>query len=491
VTLFRTKSILRLILIGFVVITVPLIVALVTAAFYVDRLAKHGQRSVLEAAAATQASRMLVEHAIAMERSARQFQVLNDAALLDVYRDRHVQFQQLAHDMLRQLPPGAGPRGTIEDMISREQMVYARLADARASPASIAAAIEAFPAINAASRAILADSSQRITESVNEMQRLATRAQGLLLWETLGLIPAALVFMLFFAALVIKPLGQLHRAIRRLGDGQFATGISVSGPDDLRELGSRLEWMRRRIVALENQKAMFLRHVSHELKTPLTSIREGSELLSEQLVGRLNGEQAEIAGMLRQNSLRLQKLIEDLLSFSMLTRDALRLKAERLALDDLIREVAAGYSIVTRAKSVALELALERVEIEGDRDKLKTVVDNLISNAVKYSPAGGCITISLASRSGSAVIDVRDQGPGIAPEERERVFDAFFQGRAKAGGPIKGSGLGLSIAREFVHLHDGAIEVVDEGAGAHLRVSLPRVIERDASRTGAARADAV
>jgi two-component system sensor histidine kinase GlrK len=195
--------------------------------------------------------------------------------------------------------------------------------------------------------------------------------------------------------------------------------------------------------------------------------------------------------MLRQNSLRLQKLIEDLLSFSMLTRDALRLKAERLALDDLIREVAAGYSIVTRAKSVGLELALERVEIEGDRDKLKAVVDNLISNAVKYSPSGGRIAVSLASRDGSAVIDVSDQGPGIAPEERERIFEAFFQGAsAKAGGPIKGSGLGLSIAREFVRLHGGAIQVVDEDTGAHLRVSLPRA-GREAPRAIAARADAL
>jgi two-component system sensor histidine kinase GlrK len=491
VTLFRTRSILQLILIGFVVVTVPLIVALITSAFYVDRLAKYGQRSVLEAMAATQSSRMLIEHAVAMERSARQFQVLNDQALLDVYRDRHAQFQLVAHDMLEQLSLAPNQRDAIVDMVSREQMVYARLTDANPTPGAIAAALDAFPVISASGRAILADSSQRIAESVNEMQGLANRAQNLLLWETMALIPAAIGLVLLFATLVIKPLGQLHRAIRRLGDGQFSEEITVSGPDDLRQLGGRLEWMRRRILTLESQKAMFLRHISHELKTPLTSIREGSELLNEQLIGRLNADQAEIAGMLRHNSLRLQKLIEDLLSFSMLTRDILRLRPERLALDELIREVAAAHTVAARAKSVELELALEPVMLDGDRDKLRTVIDNLFSNAIKYSPVNGRVSVALATLGDAAIIGVRDQGPGVARDERERIFDAFYQGRARSSGPIKGSGLGLSIAREFVHLHRGTIEAMAASGGAHFRVTLPGVIPAAAARAFPVQADAV
>jgi two-component system sensor histidine kinase GlrK len=490
VTLFRTRSIFQLILIGFVVVTVPLIVALVTAAFYVDRLAKHGQRSVLEAVADTQSSRMLIEHAVAMERSARQFQVLNDRALLDVYRDRHAQFQQLAGDMEKRLAPGTTRRDAIEDMVTREQMAYARLTDPRPAPGSIAAALEAFPAIDASARAVLADNSRRIAESINEMQRLATQAQNLLLWETMALAPAAIVLFVLFAGLVIKPMQQLHRAIRRMGDGQFSKEIEIGGPNDLRELGSRLEWMRRRIVSLEHQKTTFLRHVSHELKTPLASIREGSELLREQLVGRLNAEQAEIVGMLRHNSLRLQKLIEDLLSFGLLTRDVLRLNSERLLLDELIREVATDHTVAARAKSIRMDLQLERIQLEGDRGKLKTVMDNLFSNALKYSPIEGRITVSARRHDDSAIIDVLDQGPGVAREEREKIFDAFYQGRTRSSGPVKGSGLGLAIAKEFVRLHRGSIDVMDCEAGAHFRVTLPCTAEPGISRVLTAAADA-
>ena len=469
-TFFRTRSILQLILVSFIVVTVPLIVALVTAAIYVDRLSKHAQRSVFETVAATQSSRMLVEHLTAMERSARQFQVLGDRALLEVYSERHALFLQIARD-LQELSPSQ--REAIEAMAARERRIRDLLIDTNPDATAIGAAIESFPVINSAARGILAESSNLVGESVSEMQRLARRAQNLLFWQTMSLIPLALILVMLFTSLIIKPMRRLHQAIRRLGDGLFTEEIAISGPNDLRELGERLEWMRRRILTLENQKLMFLRHISHELKTPLTTIREGSELLNEQLVGTLNAEQAEIASMLRHNSLRLQKLIEDLLSFSILERDAMRVKREQVALDQVIREVIAGYRLMARSKAIELSAHVEPVGLIGDRDKLRSVVDNLISNAVKYSPVGGCITVSLTSRSGSAVIDVQDEGPGVDEDERDRIFNAFYQGRARASGPIKGTGLGLSITREFVQLHHGSIQVIAEDRGAHFRVSLP------------------
>ncbi len=469
---FRTRSILQLILISFVVVTVPLIVALVTAAVYVDQLARHGQRSVFEAVTATQSSRMLVEHIIAMERSARQFQVLNDPALLEAYRDRHLQFQLIANELSR-LSRDTAQQAAVENLAAREMMLFERLSDDRPNPVALSAAVESFPSINASARAILGESSQLISEGVNEMQRLASRAQKLLFWQTMGLIPVVLVLTALLVVLVIRPMRRLHQAIRRLGDGHFDEEIMVGGPNDLRELGSRLEWMRRRIQMLENQKLLFLRHMSHELKTPLTTIREGSDLLNEQLVGKLNPEQMEIAHMLKQNSLRLQKLIEDLLNFSALDRTTLRINAEPIALDQLIRSIATGYKLTAKARSIEMRLKLEPFVIDADREKVGSIVDNLISNAVKYSPARGVIDIALARRNGSAVMDIQDQGPGIDLDERDMVFDAFYQGRAQSSGPVKGSGLGLSIAREFVNLHHGTLEIIDDVPGAHFRLTLP------------------
>jgi two-component system sensor histidine kinase GlrK len=472
VAFFPTRSILQLILLGFVVVAMPLVIALITAAVNVDRLTTHSERSMLEAVNATQSSRMLVEHVTAMERSARQYQVLNDRALLDAYSARRKQLQ-LTVGELQRLDLKGVQRESIDTLIALEGAAHQRLDDPASGPADISAAIENFPAINAAAREILSESSQLIGERVGEIQQLAERARRLLLWQALTLIPVALLLTVLFTVLIIKPLRQLDQSIRRLGDGRFSEEITVGGPGDLKELGRRLEWMRQRLLELENQKVSFLRHISHELKTPLTTIREGSELLKEQVVGSLNEEQSEIVNMLKQQSLKLQKLIEDLLRFSTLELDSRRMQREPVALDQLIREVTASHKLAARSRSIELSAKLEAVSVTGDREKLRTVVDNLLSNAVKYTPVNGRVQIALARRNGAATIDVADTGPGIDPDERAKIFAAFYQGRARSTGPVKGSGLGLSIAKELIHLHHGTIEIIDGDGGAHFRITLP------------------
>ncbi|QKT04828.1 HAMP domain-containing protein [Ectothiorhodospiraceae bacterium 2226] len=465
---FRSGSILRLVLLGYAAVAVPLMLGLIVAAAYVDQLARHSQVSVFHSANATQASRMLVEHVTALERTARQLHVLGDQGLLEVYESRRAQLHQTIDD-LQGLRPAH--REAIEGLRTREAEAYRQLSSGDA--AQVRAAVEAFGQLNGAARAVLAESSQLIADSVAEMQRLADRTQSLLYWQIWGLIPAALLLGAFFATLIVRPLKRLSGAIRRLGDGDFSGPIAVQGPDDLRALGRHLEWMRQRVVALENQKVNFLRHMSHELKTPLTTIRESSQLLNEGVAGTLNDEQGEIVLVLQESSIRLQRLIEDLLDFSTLELDGPRLQSERVRLDRLVEEVCATHRLASRTHGLDIRCALVEVCAQADRDKLRCVLDNLLSNAVKYSPTGGRIDVSLQLADRGAVIDVRDQGPGIPPEERRGVFEAFFQGSARSNGPIKGTGLGLSIARECVQLHNGTLEVLDADQGAHFRVTLP------------------
>jgi len=119
---------------------------------------------------------------------------------------------------------------------------------------------------------------------------------------------------------------------------------------------------------------------------------------------------------------------------------------------------------------------LKPVIIVGDTEKIRTVIDNLVSNAIKYSPRAGQIEITLAPHSGTAVLDVVDQGPGIAPADRERVFESFYTGKPPADGKVKGSGLGLAIAREYALAHGGRIDVLDRAdgqRGTRFRLSLP------------------
>ena len=113
--------------------------------------------------------------------------------------------------------------------------------------------------------------------------------------------------------------------------------------------------------------------------------------------------------------------------------------------------------------------------LHADKEKLRTVAANLVSNAIKYSPDGGIISLALHPEGDKVVLDVEDAGPGIPPEDRDRIFDWFYQGEHVHRGRVSGSGLGLAIAREFVLAHGGRIEVVDDlAAGAHFRVTLPR-----------------
>ena len=127
-----------------------------------------------------------------------------------------------------------------------------------------------------------------------------------------------------------------------------------------------------------------------------------------------------------------------------------------------------------QSKAQRLTLELDKLTIEVDGEKLFSIVDNLVGNAVKFTPPGGTIAVSARASGGDAVIDVIDSGPGVPAEEREAIFDSFFRGRAKASGRIEGTGLGLAIAREFAEAHGGRIDVLASPRGAHFRVTLPR-----------------
>ena len=295
--------------------------------------------------------------------------------------------------------------------------------------------------------------------------------------QAVALVPAVLLLMIIVVFLISRPIRQIDRAIHRLGDGDFSESANISGPRDLEQLGERLDWLRDRLLELEQGKTRFLQHMSHELKTPLTAIREGADLLREKIVGELNSQQEEIAAILHENSLKLQKLIEDLLNFSILQSRTAALVRTKIELQPLIEEVLAGHKLAILARQIKLETFLQPVSLIGDCDKIRTLVDNLISNAIKYSPENSSLKVSLSAdraNAGSAYIEVTDSGPGIPEVEHERVFEAFYQGKPADQGPVRGTGLGLSIAREYARAHGGDVSVIkSDQAGASLRVALP------------------
>jgi two-component system sensor histidine kinase GlrK len=225
---------------------------------------------------------------------------------------------------------------------------------------------------------------------------------------------------------------------------------------------------------LEEQKTKFLQHVSHELKTPLTSIREGADLLAEGVVGELSAKQLYVAKILLSNSVQLQKRIEDLLDYSALQTEKSILVRHRVELRQILDRVLQEQGLAIMNKSLQIGLDCPDLMIECDESKIRIIVDNLLSNAVKFSPPGSRIDISAKLVRDHIHLDVIDAGSGVDPMDRGNVFDAFYQGRRMPLSHIKGTGLGLSIAREYVLEHGGTIELVGQAdGGAHFRVILP------------------
>src|SRR5262249_3160240 len=180
----------------------------------------------------------------------------------------------------------------------------------------------------------------------------------------------------------------------------------------------------------------------------------------------------------RANTLSLQKLIEDLLT-SPQTKAMEPQTLGPVFLPDVIRRVVKEHKLAALARIVTFEAKLRPATVVADGEKVRTIVDNLISNAIKYSPRSGTIRLNLATEKGFAVLDVIDQGHGVDREDRGHIFDSFYQGKPPTEGRVKGSGLGLAIAREYALAHGGRIEVMDRADGhngAQFRLWLPLAV---------------
>src|SRR6266850_2005320 len=317
----------------------------------------------------------------------------------------------------------------------------------------------------------------RLAATVGELLTLpldAQRAQQKLFWQTLLLVPMTLAVVGVFTYLFGRPIRAIDRAISELGRGTFSRPIAIRGPADLERLAAQLEWLRGRLLDLAQEKNRFLRHMSHELKTPLANIREGTELLMDGAVGELQSSQREVTAILRENGMKLQRLIENLLSFSAWQAKSVGLEVTEFKLRPLVKSVLENQQLTLVAQRVRLDVHIEDLAPLADRGKVRLILDNLLSNAIKFTPRGGTISIHARAEREQLVMDVIDSGPGIPAEERNRIFEAFYQGKTPQGGHVKGTGIGLSVVTEFVNAHSGSIEILEAKAGgAHFRVRLP------------------
>ncbi|MBS0419177.1 MAG: HAMP domain-containing histidine kinase [Proteobacteria bacterium] len=471
----RPKSLSGLMLLGLALIAVPLLVAVLTAALQIRQLADTGQKIVVEGVTAARASQELFSEISSLERTARLYDVLNDSNLLELYRrqDARLTATRIQLERRNQSPTSRKTLGELGDLQRNiGQSVVSMQAGKGAANAS--GMSRRFTELGALADTVAEQSNAQIDTEVAALEAQTQQARRRLLWQAGLLVPLTIIAIIVLTVAVGRPLRQLDRAISELGEGTFSNQIAVAGPHDLERLGGQLEWLRQRLLDLAQERNRFLRHMSHELKTPLANIREGTELLMDGAVGELDSNQREVAGILRENGIKLQRMIENLLSFSAWQTSSVGLEATQFRLRPVVKQVLENQQLTLLSQRVRLDVRIEDVTLIADRSKVRLILENLISNAVKYSPKGGTIHLRARTAGEMLELDVADSGPGIPVEDRAHVFEAFYTGRAAKTSAVKGTGIGLSVVLEFVSAHGGTVQIIDgEFPGAHFRIRMP------------------
>jgi len=290
----------------------------------------------------------------------------------------------------------------------------------------------------------------------------------------------ALVLSLLLALLisqsVASPLAKISSAARQVAVGK-QIAVQPEGPKEVRLLGQAFNEMSARLHASQQSQRDFVANVSHELKTPLTSIQGFAQAILDGTASTPE-EQQQAAQVVYDESGRMYRMVLDLLELARLDAGTADFRMGDLDLGLLLQAVVERFAPQSRKAEVELISAVEGLPpVTGDGDRLAQVFNNLVDNALKHTPPGGQVRLEGKVEGGQVLVSVRDSGPGIPEEELSRIFERFYQlDKSRRGGPTHGSGLGLAIANQIVHAHHGQISVKSiVGVGSEFTVHLPIV----------------
>jgi two-component system, NtrC family, sensor histidine kinase GlrK len=472
------NSFLKLLLIGFALSMLPLLVAFVNANLYFGKLTKQSLNNLSQAVETTRNSRILLEELTVMERSARQYFVLHDRLLQTNYANSHDRFSVAANALL-QLPISKAQHSELNAFIAQEKSLFSTISAADETMTLSQPIVESFKQLSNQSTKIINQNNVLIDKESATLKEKIGKTQRLLFWQSLTLIPLSIIIAGLITWMIARPIRRMDAAIKQLGGGDYEHAIAINGPGDLRQLGARLDWLRVALKDVHQQKQRFMQQASHELKTPLTAIREASELLNDGVAGELNAKQAEVLTILRDNSVRLQKMIENLLKYTEIQFNAENLTQASLqktapeSLKNMVNEITQAYALTLSHKNISLQQSVSEQMMSIDCEKFRAILDNLVSNAVKFTPDFGEIMIRSEQTKNKLIIEVIDSGPGVSEANQAGLFDPFYRGEAPNNSLVNGSGLGLFIAKEAVIALKGEIQLLPTEQGAHFKVSVP------------------
>lgn len=456
---WKPRSLQQLVLLGFLLVVTPLCVLIFKATQTLteqnDMLREYAQQSLDTAERAQQMSRIAED----LVRASRQFQIVQQPHIeerlrlqVDAYRiELGVQSFWLDND--RQI---ANLHQQLDKLIQTPE-----------DTAPARALFDATAQLNQALR-------QRLQHRLIQLNTESSQTRQQVWLMTVCLLTLSGLLILLMLSTINRPVQILSERIRAMGQGERGSFNSASGPRELMALHDELNWLSEQLDALEQDKQRFLRHMSHELKTPLTSLREGSDLLAEGVTGALNHEQQEVVQLLQEQSRALQTLIEQLLDYNHLSQ-GVTLNLEQVTVYSLISDALAPFQLALQQKQIQLALPDTLIHWPTDPHLLMRILGNLISNAALYGACGTTLRIHHEISDGALLIDVSNQGPLIPDAEIDHLFEPFYQGTNRRSGPIKGSGIGLSIAHDAAQALNGQLTLHENSNDiVTFRLSLPR-----------------
>jgi len=291
---------------------------------------------------------------------------------------------------------------------------------------------------------------------------------------------SALVIGFFIAEWITQPLQEISSAAEKIPERKYQE-IPIKGPSEVRNLARTINEMNRQVNNAIQAQQDFVANVSHEFKTPLTSIQGFAHAIHEGAV-EAEDQQKRAAGIILEETERLNHLVSDLLTLAKLDSGVIEMEMQKIDPTALIENILERMQFQIREKDLAVKKDFSmNLNISADADKIDRLFSNLIDNAIKFTETGGEIFISIDCLDKKVVIKIADTGPGIPKHELERIFERFYQvDKSRRGDQGRGVGLGLVIANEIAKSHGGSIEVQSElGMGSTFMVKLPSENEKD------------
>ncbi len=468
------RSLRQLVVMAFWLVLLPLLVLAYQAYQSLEQLSNQAAEINRTTLLDARRSEVMSSLALEMERSYRQFCVLRENTFNANYQTQYSEYIQM-FERQKTILPSSKKIDSISTLLTQLKDIQCE----NSEPSSaVSDALEQFSTANN----YLAQLTREVIFSRGEQLQRAIANKGQLFgWQSLILFLLSVFFVGLFTRMIIGPVKGIERMINRLGTGRSLTSNldRFKGPRELRSLAQRIIWLSERLAWLEAQRHEFLRHISHELKTPLASMREGTELLADEVVGQLNSDQKEIVEILDHSSKHLQQLIEQLLDYNRKLADS-PAEAQWIDLQKLVEDVVIAHNLPARAKSMKTEIKLKTERCLAEPMLLSRVIDNLYSNAVHYGSESGHIWITSRQIGNKIQIEVANTGTAIPEAEQSMIFEPFYQGSLVRKGAVKGSGLGLSIAQDCIRQMAGELTLVpNKSADVCFRIELPLTVENE------------